>query len=90
MEDGVSTIDEFLVNPPVISQEMVDDTTNSAIEYVDDTLIESIWMDLEGHFAQEEIRKVAVEVATKYQGANITQFIPLFIRRETGERLKGL
>jgi len=56
-------------------------------EYIDDGLIEEIWQDLDGLISHEQIRRAAYEVAARYQDAKISTFIPIFIRRNTKERL---
>jgi len=56
-------------------------------EYVDDGLIEEIWQDLDGRISHEQIRQSAYEVAARYHDAKISTFIPIFIRRNTKERL---
>jgi len=56
-------------------------------EYIDDGLIEEIWQDLDGSISHEQIRQVAVEVASSFHDANIETFIPIFIRRNIKERL---
>ncbi len=58
--------------------------------YVDETVIETIWSDLEGRVDREQVRQVALEVAQDFADATVTSFVPLFIRRRTYERLKLL
>lgn len=58
--------------------------------YVDETVIEAIWSDLEGRVDREQVRQVALEVAQDFADATVTSFVPLFIRRRTYERLKLL
>lgn len=58
--------------------------------FVDDTIIEAIWSDLEGRVDREQVREVALEVAQDFADATVTSFVPLFIRRRTYERLKLL
>lgn len=58
--------------------------------YVDETVIETIWSDLEGRVDREQVRQVALEVAQDFADATVTSFVPLFIRRRTYERLKRL
>ena len=60
------------------------------IDRVDESLIEAIWQDLDGLVTRGEIQRVAKEVAETFQGATITTFIPLFIRRRTRETLKSV
>ena len=61
----------------------------SPTDYVDDALVEAIWNELEGDAEREKIREVATEVAAEFQKASITQFVPIFVRRRTVERLRS-
>jgi hypothetical protein len=65
------------------------DSDQSPTELVDDALVEAIWRELEGYAERERIREVATEVAAEFQTASITQFVPIFIRRRTVERLRS-
>lgn len=58
--------------------------------FVDETVIEAIWSDLEGRVDREQVRRVALDVAQDFADATVTSFVPLFIRRRTYERLKLL
>lgn len=57
-------------------------------DFVDETLIDDIWRDLDGRIDRDQIREVATKVAREFVDATVTSFIPLFIRRRTYERLK--
>ena len=61
----------------------------SPTEYVDDALVEAIWSELAGVADRETIREVAADVAVEFRRASITQFVPIFIRRRTVERLRS-
>ena len=56
---------------------------------VDDDLVEEIWLELEGCAGRERIRDVATEVAADFRNAPVTQFVPIFVRRRTVERLRS-
>ncbi len=56
-------------------------------DYINDHLIEEIWRDLGGQVSQAHIVQVAREVETEYFDATVTMFVPIFIHRETRERL---
>lgn len=58
-------------------------------DYVDNLLIEKIRLDLDKEITYEQIRQVALEVAAEFQDAKITTFLPIFIRRQTRERLRN-
>lgn len=57
-------------------------------DFVDETLIDDIWRDLDGRIDRDQIREVATKVAREFVDSTVTSFIPLFIRRRTYERLK--
>ncbi|HEX6384462.1 MAG TPA: hypothetical protein VF177_07315 [Anaerolineae bacterium] len=69
----------------------VNDVTDESdvLALVNEQLVEDIWDDLEGRVTRENILQVAIEVATKFQDAAVTSFVPIFIRRQTSERLKA-
>ena len=52
-----------------------------------ETLTEQIFCDLKEVFTQAMIREVLTELAPKYEGARIQQYIPILIRREAIEQL---
>jgi hypothetical protein len=60
----------------------------SDMKYVDDSLIELIWHDLDGQVVREQIRQVASEIADEFRTATITTFVPIFIRRQAREKLR--
>ena len=62
---------------------------HSLDDCVDEALVEAIWRELEGYAEREKIREVATEVAAEFQRASITQFVPIFVRRRTVERLRS-
>lgn len=69
----------------------VNDVTDESdvLALVNEQLVEDIWHDLEGRVTRENILQVAIEVATKFQDAAVTSFVPIFIRRQTSEQLKA-
>ena len=90
-----------MADAPINPQTHSDATTNQAIrdrvlhdrarmptKFVDDELIKSIWQDLDGRVSHEQIMQTANEVAARYADARVMTFIPIFIRRQTLERLK--
>lgn len=56
--------------------------------HFNDTLIEKIWFELNERVSHEQIRRAAAEVALQFQHATVTTFIPIFIYRQTYEKLK--
>ena len=72
----------------VIRDDILHDPSCVPTEFVDDELINSIWQDLDGRVSHEQIRQTAIEVAARFANARVMTFIPIFIRRQTLERLK--
>lgn len=60
-----------------------------ANSYVDDLLIDRIWSDLGKQIPHEHIRQVALEIAAEFRQAKVTTFVPIFIRRQTLQRLSN-
>lgn len=56
--------------------------------YLSETLIEKIWFQLDEQTSREQIRRAAAEVAHQFQNATVTTFIPIFVYRQTYEKLK--
>jgi hypothetical protein len=72
------------VNPPLSEPEIV-----NGADYLNEALIEKLWHELSGQATREQIRQVAVEVATQFQNATVKTFIPVFVYRQTYEKLKS-
>lgn len=74
-----------------LTQPAIDEVAeeNDVLALVNEELVEDIWRDLEGRVARENILQVATEVAAKFQEASVMTFVPIFIRRQTSERLKA-
>jgi hypothetical protein len=51
-------------------------------------LVQEIWRDLDGQVTHEQIRHVASQIATQFNNATVTTFVPIFIRRQTRETLR--
>ncbi len=56
--------------------------------YLDETLIEKMWQELDEQVTREQIRLTATQVAAQFEDATVTTFIPVFVYRETYEKLK--
>lgn len=52
-------------------------------------LIDEVWRDLDGEIPHARIRQVAICVATMFENATVTTYIPLFVRHLTREWLKA-
>lgn len=81
MEQNPLMFTESEDNEKFISEEPLTD-------FVDESLIDDIWRDLDGRIDRDQIREVATKVAREFVDATVTSFVPLFIRRRTYERLK--
>lgn len=81
MEQNPLMFTESEDNEKFISEELLTD-------FVDESLIDDIWRDLDGRIDRDQIREVATKVAREFVDATVTSFVPLFIRRRTYERLK--
>jgi len=68
---------------------IVETNSNDDNNQVDDLLIEQIWLDLSGQVPRKQIRQAALEIASEFQNATVTTFVPIFIRRLTRERLQN-
>ena len=60
--------------------------------YINDIVIENIWLELGGRVSQDEIRRAAAEIvgAAEFQNATVTTFLPILIHRRTREKLKTM
>ncbi|GIV79671.1 hypothetical protein RY27_21540 [Litorilinea aerophila] len=63
-------------------------TDQDAMPVIGEELVQEIWTRLAGRVSRERIRRVAIEVAREYQDAKVTAFLPIFIQRQTLERLR--
>lgn len=76
---------------PTRSSSAIGETDHDDVfDYLDEPLIEQIWRDLEGQVSREQVRQVATGVAARFHTATVTAFIPIFIHRQTREKLKKL
>ena len=62
---------------------------NEVTIFLSDELIQQIWVNLAGQVTRERIYQTATEVASEFQNAKVTAFLPILIRRQTLERLKA-
>jgi hypothetical protein len=53
-----------------------------------ETLIEQIWNDLGGRVSPSPIRQVVMEIIPRYESARVQTYVPIFVHRETVERLR--
>ena len=61
----------------------------NAPDYLNDAFIEKLWYEFDEQVTREQIRHVAAEVAGQFKDATVTTFIPIFIYRETYEKLRS-
>ena len=55
---------------------------------IDNTLVESIWHELNGRVDREYIDQAILEANSRYQNAVIKTFVPIFIRRYVLNKLR--
>jgi len=60
------------------------------MDYVDDSLVEKLWLDLNGQVSRDQIDRTVTEIAAHFQNARVTTFVPIFIHRKALEQLTGL
>jgi hypothetical protein len=60
------------------------------MDYIDDSLVEKLWRDLDGQVSRQLIAGTITAIATGFEKATVTAFVPIFIRRQALEQLKGL
>jgi hypothetical protein len=60
------------------------------MDYVDDSLVEKLWHDLDGQVSRQQIAGAVAEMAARFEQATVTAFVPIFIHRQALEQLKGL
>jgi hypothetical protein len=53
-----------------------------------ETLIEKIRNDLGGTVSRSPIRQVVMEIIPRYESARIQTYVPIFVHKETVERLR--
>jgi hypothetical protein len=58
------------------------------MDYVDDPLVEKLWHELDGQVSRQRIAGAVTEIATRFERATVTAFVPIFIRRQALEYLK--
>lgn len=61
-----------------------------AMSFVDESLVEKVWRDLDKQLPREQVTHVVAEIALKFQDATVKTFLPILIHREAMERLKPL
>ena len=62
---------------------------NKTSTFLSDEFIQGIWVQLAGQFPREHICQIATRVASEFKDARVTTFLPIFIRRQTLERLEA-
>ena len=60
------------------------------MDYIDDSLVEKLWSDLDGQVSRQQIAGTVTAIATRFEKATVTAFVPIFIHRRALEQLKGL
>lgn len=52
-----------------------------------DELTEQLWHELDGKISRQRVREVVAETGAEFFGATVTNYIPLLVRRQAGEKL---
>lgn len=73
-----------------LHQIIVETNKRAMIDNVDDSLVEKLWHDLDGQVSCEQIGRAVTEIATRFQTATVTAFVPIFIHRRALEQLRSL
>lgn len=58
------------------------------MDYVDDSLVEKLWHDLDGQVSRQRIARAVTEIAARFEKAAVTAFVPIFIHRQALEHLR--
>jgi len=73
--------------PEQVVFQIINDEMNM---YINDSLIEQIWYDLQGQVDHKQIYQVALQEAVKFRDVAIRNFVSNFVRRRTYKRLKSM
>lgn len=55
---------------------------------LDETLVDSIWNELEGQVGREKIRSAIMRARGKYATARVNTFVPILVRRHVLDELR--
>ena len=56
---------------------------------VDGALVEKLWRDLDGQLSRQDISSAVAGIATGFETATVTAFIPIFVYRRALELLRS-
>lgn len=54
-----------------------------------DALVETLWKDLDGRVARQQIVTEVSRIAARFEKATVTAYVPIFIRRQALELLRS-
>jgi hypothetical protein len=60
------------------------------MDYVDDSVVDKLWHDLDGQVTRQQIARAVAEIAARFEDAKVTAFVPIFVHRRALKQLKGL
>jgi formaldehyde-activating enzyme involved in methanogenesis len=87
-------VDKQLLKDSALNEQpsVVPNLTNSnGREDLDiETLVEQIWLELDGAVDRAVIEQVVQEVLPRFDDARVKSFVPIFIRKEAKDRLKRI
>jgi hypothetical protein len=64
-------------------------SANKQLEGNLEILIDQVWNDLQGQVSRAAIQQALIEIVPKYEEATVTTYVPILIRRDTVDSLRG-
>lgn len=58
------------------------------MDYLDDALVDVLWKDLDGQVSRQQIAGTESQIASRFNRATMTAFVPIFIRQQALEYLR--
>jgi hypothetical protein len=71
-----------------LHQTAAESNPDDAIYGFEDSLIETVWCELDKQVPRERVGCIVTEVARGFQDAAVKTFLPIFIHRRALERLR--
>jgi hypothetical protein len=53
-----------------------------------DSLVEKVWLELQGNLSREQIGRMVAEIARQYEDAPVQTFVPILVHRQVVDALK--
>jgi hypothetical protein len=61
---------------------------NDAIDGIDDTLIDTVWHELDKQLPRERVSHVVTEIGLAFRNTMVKTFVPIFVHRRALEQLR--